>query len=291
MKPMIKRFIILGMLLIISCISFAQSASESYNKGLALMNKAQYTEAIACFRASMAINKSAANVKKCKTQITKCQRLQKRSAASAKPTVEVERSLNVDKTHMAFPSEGGELRAKVEVKPENSKWIPSLTDSLATWCNLSKTIDDTELIVQCEETNSTQQRATQIEINYASIKHIIDIVQQGKEVVLTTNPQKVSFKSKGGEKEIVIDCNSDTLYTHNWYEISGKRVNVANFSRYWVVENFPDWCAITVKNNSIIVKVNGFTKEDKKNYKKGRSGEIVLRSQDKTCTIEIEQTK
>ena len=59
---------IIGLLGFFHGSSFAQSATESYNKGVTLMNKGDYQGAIASFKASMAINKSAANVKKCKAQ-------------------------------------------------------------------------------------------------------------------------------------------------------------------------------------------------------------------------------
>ena len=77
-KTISKLMMIIGLLCFAPIVSYAQSASESYNKGVALMNKGDYQEAIASFKASMAINKSAANVKKCNAQIAKCNRLAKK---------------------------------------------------------------------------------------------------------------------------------------------------------------------------------------------------------------------
>ena len=81
-KTISKLIMILGLLCFVPYVSYAQSASESYNKGVALMNKGDYQGAIASFKASMAINKSAANVKKCNAQIAKCNRLSKKKKSS-----------------------------------------------------------------------------------------------------------------------------------------------------------------------------------------------------------------
>ena len=58
MKTIFKLLMIIGLLGLIPNPSFAQSASDSYNKGVALMNKGDYQGAIASFKASMAINNS-----------------------------------------------------------------------------------------------------------------------------------------------------------------------------------------------------------------------------------------
>lgn len=85
-KTISKLMMIIGLLCFTPMVTYAQSANESYNKGVALMNKGDYQEAIASFKASMAINKSAANVKKCKAQIAKCNRLAKKREAVVKTT-------------------------------------------------------------------------------------------------------------------------------------------------------------------------------------------------------------
>ena len=261
------------MLLIIPFVSFAQSASDSYNKGIALMNKAAYTEAIACFRASMAINKSAANVKKCRTQINKCQRLQKRSAASVKPVVEMAR-LDVNKTLMTFPADREQtIAAKVESAPANVDWTAVLSAN-ASWCRLTKSMDGSELHVTCSPSNSTIQRTASVNIIFGELTHTINIVQKGKAVHLDTDSKFVSFtKRKGGSKVIIVNCESDTLYAAN---------------KNWIIEERPSWCTLEENQYTLKVTVNKLTKKDA-DYKTGRTGDIVLRSQNKKCTIRVDQ--
>ena len=49
-KTISKLIMFIGLLCFIPNVSYAQSASESYNKGVALMNKGDYQEAIASFQ-------------------------------------------------------------------------------------------------------------------------------------------------------------------------------------------------------------------------------------------------
>jgi outer membrane protein assembly factor BamD (BamD/ComL family) len=84
--------------------TYAQSASDAYNKGVALMNKGDYQGAIASFKASMAINKSAANVKKCNAQISKCNRLAKKKTTDRKdePKKTTQKTLVVSAKNVGF---------------------------------------------------------------------------------------------------------------------------------------------------------------------------------------------
>ena len=63
MNRILMILTVIFMMTLNTTYSHAQSASESYDNGLALMKKQDYSGAIACFKASMAINKSAANIK------------------------------------------------------------------------------------------------------------------------------------------------------------------------------------------------------------------------------------
>ena len=180
MKPIIKKIAMMGLMLLMPCLGFSQSASESYNKGVALMNKAEYTEAIRCFKASMAINKSAANVKKCNEQISKCQRLQKGTVASVspKPAREALR-LNVNRVFMTFPADQEQtIAAKVEVSPEKSGWTASLATDV-NWCRLTKSMDGNELYVTCIPSNSVNKRTVKVNVVLGSLTQTIDVVQQG----------------------------------------------------------------------------------------------------------------
>lgn len=275
MKAVIKKIVIMGMLFLMPCICFAQSASESYNKGVALMNKGEYTEAIACFKASMAINKSAANLKKCRTQINKCQRLQKRGGVSSKPVVEVVKTLNVDKILMTFPCDREQtIATAVETTPGNADWTANFATEV-NWCRLSKSIDGSTLQVTCSPSNSTILRKAKVNIIYEDLTRSIDVVQQGKEVFLDTNAKFVEFsKKKGGSKKFSVTCESDTLYADK---------------KNWVIEESPKWCNIQVEDNYLItITVDKLTKKDPE-FITGRTGDIVLRSQNKKCTIRVDQ--
>ena len=273
MKPMIKKLVLMSLMLIIPCLGFAQSASESYNKGITLMNKAEYAEAIRCFRASMAINKSAANVKKCKAQISKCQRLQKRSSASQKPVVEPPK-LNISDSLMTFPANREQtIAVKVEISPEKSDWTASFAIDV-NWCRLAKSMDGNELHVTCLPSNSTIQRTAKVNVVFGDLTRSIDIIQQGKEVYLSTNAPSVSFsKRKGGSKVVLVNCESDTLYTAD---------------KNWIIEEHPNWCVIEEYLHTFKVTVNKLTKKDEE-FKTGRSGDIIIRSQNKKCIFNVEQ--
>ena len=52
-KTISKLMMIIGLLCFAPIANYAQSASESYNKGVALMNKGDYQEAIASFKACL----------------------------------------------------------------------------------------------------------------------------------------------------------------------------------------------------------------------------------------------
>lgn len=303
MKPMIKRLrlLFLGMMIIIPFICCAQSASKFYNDGIALMNDGKKSSSIStlnsakkCFESSKKIDKSSGNVKKCNTKIKECNYIITSIKFKPKPTIA---QLTVDKTHLTFPSDGGKLSTKVETTPKNANWTVNYTDERANeWCELSKSLDGSELYVTCKPVG-TMQRSTQINVIYESQTHLIDIVQQCNEVELHTDRNFINFKSKGGTIEFNVKCNSDTIYSDKWYSYNGfsnkKNFSIENSLQNWIVESFPEWCNVHIKKNLITVQANGYTKEDKKNpaYKNGRNGVIVLRSQNKTCTIKIEQTR
>lgn len=276
MKKNIKFVFMAAMLVIMPCICYAQSASESYNKGIALMNKAEYTEAIASFRASMAINRSAANIKKCKAQIAKCQRLARRNTAAVKPQVpSVTRTLKPEKQQLLFGAAETTLPVKINTTPENADWIAELASKNDNWCKLAKSMDGRELQVTCSSSKSTIRRTAKINVIYDNLTSFIEVIQQGHKPQLCANTTFVEFgKRKGGEKKVSVTCNSDTLYADK---------------KNWVLEKVPEWCDIQIQDNYLMtIKVDKLTKKDPE-FKIGRTGDIVIRSQEEEWVIRVDQ--
>lgn len=271
MNKVITKIILIGMLLVLPCICFAQSASESYNKGLSLMKKGEYTEAIACFKASMAINKSAANVKKCRAQINRCTTLSKNVKVP-----EVVKTMNVEKADLTFPPNGESTASvKVTITPEDGVWTAAIVSPGGEkWCSLSKSMDGKELLVTCSPSTSTVLRETRVNVVYESLVHSIKIMQQGYKVQLYTDTPFLTFgKRKGGTQTTSVTCNSDTLYADK---------------KNWTVENAPEWCDVKALGNQLSVTVNKLTKENPE-FKMGRTGNIVLRSQNEEWIVRVDQ--
>ena len=258
--------------------TYAQSASDAYNKGVALMNKGDYQGAIASFKASMAINKSAANVKKCNAQISKCNRLAKKKTTDRKdePKKTTQKTLVVSAKNVSFEAAGGERIIGVLTQPESNDWIANVASEHESWCKLSKSMNGKELQIECLPSNSTISRYTGITVIYDQETQFIQLTQKGKDAEITAHPNDVKFKLKGGTEKVAISCNSDTLYADN---------------KNWQLSKRPDWCEVYVgSSNEITVKVKEVKKGDPI-YESGRSGDIILKSQNQECIIRVDQRK
>lgn len=271
---------IVGLLSFTPCASFAQSASESYSKGVSLMNKGDYQGAIASFKASMAINKSADNVKKCKAQINKCNRLAKRkndtSDNSSAAKASSSKTLTVSTTYMLFDAETESMKTVgVETMPQSSDWMANVASESESWCKLSKSMDGKELQVTCSPTVSTIHRQTGITVIYGDVTRFITLVQKGRKPQIVANPARVRMKiSKDDDEKIAISCNSDTLYKDN---------------KNWELVKSPSWCEVEVTSgNELTVKTKKVEKTDPV-FKTGRFGEIIIRSQGEEFTIRVDQ--
>ena len=175
-KTISKLMMIIGLLCFTPMVTYAQSANESYNKGVALMNKGDYQEAITSFKASMAINKSAANVKKCKAQIAKCNRLAKKKRSggeddSKKATPS--KQLTLSTYSLSFDSGEDTKMVGVETLPESSDWMANVASEHESWCKLGKSMDGKNLQVTCLATSSTLGRQTGITVIYDQVTRFI----------------------------------------------------------------------------------------------------------------------
>ena len=272
MNRILKILTVIVLMALTPAFAFAQSASESYDNGLALMKKQDYNGAIASFKASMAINKSAANVKKCKAQIAKCQKLLKnkgKTTTTAAPT----KSLVIPHPMLSVPAKPeNELGVQIDVTPESNDWTANVNGNVS-WIELSKSMDGKYLVVKVEPTDKTIVRHADISVIYDKITRTVHVAQAGNEVELVPSTTFAKFRKKGGQMLINITCNSDTTYSNSFN---------------WTIEKAPDWCNAEGTSTNLVLNVNPLEKKDPY-YKTGRTGDIILRSQGKECVIRVDQ--
>ena len=277
-KTISKLLMIIGLLCFTPLVSYAQSASESYNKGVALMNKGDYQGAIASFKASMAINKSAAHVKKCNAQIAKCNRLAKKKRNDSDEStkkVTPSKQLTLSTYNLAFDPVEETKIVGIETLPESSDWIANVASEHESWCKLSKSMDGKNLQVNCLATNSTLSRQTGITVIYDQVTRFIRLVQKGNKPHLDATKTDVKInKRRGGTQKVGISCNSDTLYSDN---------------KNWELTKYPEWCEVTVSSgNEITIKADALAKTDPE-FKSGRTGYIRIESQNEEFIIRVDQ--
>ena len=269
---------LLGLLCLIPTAGYAQSASESYNKGVALMNKGDYQGAIASFRASMAINKSAANVKKCNAQITKCNRLAKKKKSSnddSQQKAVPSKTLTLSTYTLMFDASEDTKLVGVETLPESNDWTANVASEHESWCKLTKTMDSKNLQVNCLATSSTLSRTTGITVIYDQVTRFIKLTQKGikPKIDVTKSDVKIN-KRRGGTQKVGVSCNSDTLYSDN---------------KNWILTKTPEWCEVTASSgNEITIKAEAMAKTDPE-FKSGRTGYIRIESQNEEFIIRVDQ--
>ena len=277
-KTISKLIMIIGLLCFMPLVSYAQSASESYNKGVALMNKGEYQGAIASFKASMAINKSAANVKKCNAQIAKCNRLAKRkkNGGDDEPRKATSsKQLTLSAYSLAFDAGEDTKIVGIETIPESSDWMANVASEHESWCKLGKSMDGKSLQVTCLATSSTLSRQTGITVIYDQVTRFIKLIQKGNKPHIDATKADIKInKRKGGTQKVGISCNSDTLYSDN---------------KNWELTKYPEWCEVTVSSgNEITIKADALAKTDPE-FKSGRTGYIRIESQNEEFIIRVDQ--
>lgn len=271
-----KLLMILGLLCLAPPATYAQSASDSYKKGVTLMNKGDYQGAIASFKASMAINKSADNVKKCKAQINKCNRLAKQKSGGDSGSKQASGELEVSASTLNYNAETETMKlVGISTKPESNDWLATVPPDADNWVKLAKSMDGKDLQVTCYPSNSTILRKAIINVTYLQMSRQIEVVQKGIKLQLYAETPFVTInKRKGGVKQVNIICNSDTIYDN--------KIN-------WTITKSPEWCEIQVPSKGeIVIKADKLTKESP-DYKNGRTGDIVLQSQDEEFVIRVDQ--
>jgi hypothetical protein len=267
----IFRIVTIVMLMALtSACAYAQSASEYYIIGRTLMKKGDYSGAIDEFKKSMTVNKSAANVKKCKAQIAICKRhINPKPVAPAAP----QKSLVIPHPMLYVAANPeNELGVQIDTTPESNDWNATINGN-ASWLELSKSMDGKYLVVKAEPTDKTIVRSADISVVYDKLTRTVHVAQAGKDVELVPSTLFIKFKKKGGQMLVNINCNSDTIYDNNYN---------------WIIEKAPEWCNAEGTSTNLVLNVDPLVKKDPY-YKTGRTGDIILRSQSQECIIRIDQ--
>ena len=249
MKRLIKLLTVIVLMSLTTPVAvFAQSASASYDKGMELMKSGDYKGAIASFQASMTINKSEANKKKCNQQIAKCQKLLKRPTAVNTPVpAEKEKQLSVSKQRIAFPPNPMEdLSIEILTEPFSNDWMATV-EGEADWLELSKSMDGKFLIFKCKPTDKTVRREAIVNVTYGKQKENVTVAQWGKDMVFKVEPLETSFKKKGGKQMVNIICNSDTVY---------------EYGKNWKVKYVPNWIKAETTEATLILGAPILEKND-----------------------------
>lgn len=276
MKRLFKLLtVILMMTLTTPVVIYAQSASVSYDKGMALMKSGDYKGAIASFQASMAINKSDANKKKCNQQIAKCKKFLQRKPAATNVTLPVanEKKMSLSSDRVAFswnPME--DQSVEVNTEPFSNDWTASVEGDV-DWLELSKSMDGKLLIFKCKHTNTTVKREASVIVSYGKIKREVTVAQWGKDVSFDATPQETKFRKKGGKKYVQISCNSDTIYEN------GKN---------WKINQAPDWLRVEAAETTLILEAQELEKSNPQ-YKTGREDLVSIVSQNLEISLKVVQ--
>lgn len=271
MKRLIKLLtVIVMMTLVTPVVAFAQNASESYDNGIALMKKGDYSGAIKSFQRSMTINKSADNKKKCNKQIDICKRrMREKEVDGDRRVVEAnEKKLSLSKDRVPFPWNPMEdLTIEIITEPFSNDWMASVENN-ESWLELSKSMDGRSLILKCKPTEITVKREAKVCVTYGAQRKNVQVVQYGKEVKFSATPMETTFKLKGGKQLVNISCNSDTVYENG---------------RNWKIKQAPDWIKTEATETTLILEAPG--------AKERREGQIIIVSQNQEFMLKVEQKK
>lgn len=257
--------------------AFAQNAKESYENGLSLMKKGNYEGAIKCFRSSMIANKSPDNVKKCKAQITKCQKAMTRKSepANQPSTPVVNTTLKLSTSILPVDAETTETATheiEVTTYPKSSKWTAEMVNK-PQWVKLSRTNDNT-IGLQFQPNEKTIARQATLKVSYGSDTKTVRVFQKGKKVELAAEKYEKKFSKKKSETaNIEITCNSDTTYSNSYN---------------WCVAYSPEWCKAEQTSKQITLTLEPIVKNSPL-WKSGRQDDIILKSQDVEFKIRIIQ--
>lgn len=310
----IKKLLFVILLSIFPAFTFAQSAGDLYNAGISLMAKKDYDGAIKSFNASMTINKSEDNVKKCTTKINECKWYKSQVNPPRKETpkepdpVVIPASLKVSSNDILVTCQGltedGHLPIiSVSASPQANEWSVEPEDG--NWFTVIHSNDQNLFSLKIKENNSDSMRESIITVKSGDLEEKISIKQE-KLITIKAHYEKEKqgskakqiiddiggwFKSEDSDQDIInvskkgesgvciIACNSERRYD-----------NGAN----WRVVELPEWCSQRkVKSNGKDAEPNelvlAFGELDKKKDGPYRNGDIKIESQGIVKVIRVVQ--
>ena len=320
MKSMSKlRLIIVTFFMCLSLGVCAQAnADKLFNEGQKLMEKGtkqSYALAIKKFKAAKALYATEAKKQLCDDQIKLCK---PNPSPTPKPRQRVvtpepapEPVLAVSKNRVEFEGDkAGSLN--ISVTAPSLDWqlnIPQGIVGEENFVKANRSNDAKSIDIVVDPNPTTINRQQTINVSLDSKKETITVVQSGKSVRLSSSDNLIEVGLKGGKKSMEIYTNSDSTIASNnnltWYveskptwgeitsEVQKKKgfLNKAlNSINNIVSSTAVDADAADTKTSDVKLIIQNVEKNDPA-YLSGRSGEIVIASQDKKIKIMVQQKK
>ncbi len=293
MKKLLIFLTMLLMSLTPATEAFAQNANDKYTEGMTYYNEGNMQAAIKAFKASMILDKSSANKKRCNAMIRRCSPSKKKKAKVVEKTVE----LSLNRNTLEF--DGKSPGANVITVTSDNDWKAVLENKKdASWCILEQSEDKKNLVVRTEPSHLTVARKAVIKIKDAKDSNLTKSVtvhqSSGKAPLIYVDPEEVDRINKEGDEVLIkIDCVTDTVYS------DGKK---------WRLKSSPDWVSFPPdkqKELKGIKKIIASKKDKSKrepleanelsveiapnNSKDERTGYIVLECQDVEIHVKLKQ--
>lgn len=280
-------------------------------------------EAIKKFKAAAIINTTF--TKKCNTQINAANKLKKSAFKSGNeepntPTPPAHK-FTVSKNKLKIDYEG-KTTETINVETSGREWKAFVSEKDAEWCTVNQSEDGKSVTVQCKPVPSTMERTALLYVSCDNHKKEIKVVQAGQPLVMYVTKadgafkklakkattavgiesvvekiSQVEFKKKGDSATLAMFCNSEQKYQNNG-------------DCNWYVYDSPEWCKvilnakenvkyqenefknkISLQTREFKVVVQGIEDKNSDDFKLGRKGDLVLKSQDQTVRITIYQNK
>ena len=308
------RLIIVTFFMCLSMSVFAQAnADKLFNEGKKLMEKGtrqSYAQAIKKFKAAKALYATEAKKKLCDDQIRLCKPSPTPNPKpKPKPEPTPEPAFAVSKNRIDFEGDkAGSLN--IAVTAPSLDWqlnIPTGIVGEENFVKANRSNDAKSVDIVVDPNPTTINRQQTINVSLGAQKKSITVRQSGKPVRLSSSENLIEVGLKGGKKSLEIYTNSDSTITSNnnltWYieskpgwveltsEVQKKKgfLNKALNSINSIVSSTSvDAGAADTKTSDVKVIIQKVEKSDPA-YLSGRTGEIVVASQDKRIRIMVQQ--
>lgn len=318
------RYFICAIMLAISSAGYAQSNGDKlFMEGQKLQQTQTITaqnQAIKKFQAAKVVYTTADKKTMCDNQISICQSniASLRKAASKKtanPAAENEKTENaklvLSQSKIEFDGDK-DGKYSISVTASSTDWTFNLSEGIEgeqSFASASKSDDSKSLEIKADANPSTLDRHQSLKVISGDESQMVDIIQHGKTVTLSTDTNLLEFKLKGGSKNIELYTNSDSIISSNngltWYVLSKPdwietSVDVAKEKsalgkglkalKKLVSDTATAATAADVKTSNVKIVAQPILKGSAE-AQTGRKGEIVFASQNKTYKITVFQQK